>query len=90
VLFQGKREVLRIDLTQPQNLADLLNQFFAYTEPEIEDFDKAVEEFKDRVKELASGLADKIKTAHRDNALFQIAYGDFFSLCQTALNPNIR
>jgi predicted helicase len=90
VLFQGKREVLRIDLTQPQNLADLLNQFFGYTEPEIEDFDKAVEEFKDRVKELACGLADKIKAAHRDNPLFQTAYSDFFALCKTALNPNIR
>jgi hypothetical protein len=57
VLFQGKREVLRVDLSQPQNVADLLNQFFAYTEPEHEDFAKAVEEFKDRVPDLARGLA---------------------------------
>ncbi|MGH7226576.1 MAG: N-6 DNA methylase, partial [Gemmataceae bacterium] len=90
VLFQGKREVLRIDLSQPQNVADLLNQFFDYTEPEIEDFAKAVEEFKDRVPDLARGLADKIKTAHRDNPKFQAAFDSFFTLCQTALNPNIR
>lgn len=46
VLFQSKREVLRVDVSQPQNLADLLNTFFAYTEPEFEDFVRAVEEFK--------------------------------------------
>jgi predicted helicase len=90
VLFQGKREVLRIDLTDPQNIADLLNQFYAYTEPEHEDFAKAVEEFQDRVPDLARGLADKITTAHRDNAKFQTAFASFFALCQTALNPNIR
>jgi hypothetical protein len=41
VLFQGKREVLRIDLHDPQNVADLLNQFYAYTELE-HNFVKAV------------------------------------------------
>jgi predicted helicase len=89
VLFQGKLEELRVDLDQPQNVADLLNQFFAYTEPEHEDFAKAVEEFKERVPDLARGLADKIKAAHRDNAKFQEAFASFFALCQTALNPNI-
>ncbi len=89
VLYQGKREVLRVDLDKPQNVADLLNLFFDYTEPAIEDFDKAVEEFKEQIPNLAHGLADKIKTAHRDNAKFQAAFASFFTLCQTALNPNI-
>ena len=89
VLFQGKREVLRIDLTDAQNVADLLNLFYAYSEPEHEDFAKAVEEFQDRVPDLARGLADKIEKAHRDNAKFQTAFAGFFTLCQTALNPNI-
>lgn len=40
VLYQNKSEVLRVDLTEPQNVADLLNLFFDYTEPE-KDFAKA-------------------------------------------------
>src|SRR5262249_38064391 len=36
------------------------------------------------------GLDDKIKEAHAKNPKFQKAFGDFFALCQTALNPNIR
>src|SRR5713226_806006 len=89
VLYQGKREVRRTDITNPQNLADLLNHFYAYTEPEYEDFEEAVAEFKDRVPDLARGLADKIKAAHQGNPKFQAAFDTFFALCQTALNPNI-
>ena len=72
----------RTDLTQPQNLADLLNHFYAYTEPEHEDFEQAVEEFKDRVPDLARGLADKINTAHQGNAKFQAP--------STAFSPSAR
>ncbi len=56
VLFQGKREVLRADLHDRQQLCDLLNQFYAYTEPDIADFEQAVDEFKQRVPELAHDL----------------------------------
>jgi hypothetical protein len=55
VLFQGKREVLRADLHEPQQLCDLLNLFYAYTEPDIADFAQAVDEFKQRVPEFATG-----------------------------------
>ncbi len=59
VLFQGKREVLRVDLHDPQQLCDLLNQFYAYTEPDIADFEQAIDEFKQRVPELASARANQ-------------------------------
>jgi predicted helicase len=78
------------DLTEPQLVADLLNAFFAYAEPNIEGFQQAVDEFKERVPELAEGLNKKIKDAHDKNKKFQTAFDGFFSLCQTALNPNIR
>ena len=48
MLFQSGREVARFDLTNPQKVADLLNDFFAYTEPDIQGFEQAVQEFKER------------------------------------------
>jgi len=36
VLFQNGEPALEIDLAEPQHLADLLNGFYAYTEPDIE------------------------------------------------------
>ncbi len=91
VLFQSKQKVNGpFSLGNPKELAALLNQFFSYTDPDIEGFEEAVDEFKDRAPELARGLVEKIQQAHKDNARFQIAFENFFELCRTALNPNIR
>ncbi|MBI4478873.1 MAG: N-6 DNA methylase [Acidobacteria bacterium] len=90
VLFQNKQEVRRYELGDPKELAALLNQFFTYKEPDIEGFEDAVDEFKERVPELAKGLVGKIQQAHRDNPPFIAAFEKFFDLCRTALNPNIR
>ncbi|MFL5343132.1 MAG: hypothetical protein ACJ8F7_23620 [Gemmataceae bacterium] len=89
VLYQNGAERTRYDLTDPQKLADLLNDFYGHVEPEHEDFEQAVQDFKERVPDLARGLAAKIKTAHGDNKKFQAAFDDFFTLCQQTLNPNI-
>jgi len=90
VLYQDKQEVLRVPLGNPKELTRLLNQFYGYAEPDIEGFEEAVEEFQERVPELARGLAEKIREAHKDNPRFIQAFAQFFKLCQTALNPNIR
>ncbi len=90
VLYQDKQEVLRVPLGDPKELARLLNQFYGYAEPDIEGFEEAVQEFQERVPELAGGLAEKIREAHKDNPRFIQAFAQFFKLCQTALNPNIR
>jgi predicted helicase len=89
VLFQNGQLSFEADLREPRQLADLLNAFYAHTEPDIEGFEEAVGEFKERVPELAQALAEKIKQAHRDNAKFQAAFGDFLALCRAALNPNL-
>src|SRR5262249_18465149 len=67
VLFQVGIERGRFDLTKPADLVELLNEFFAWTEPEIASFHQAVEEFKDRVPDLAARLADILKQAHEKN-----------------------
>jgi predicted helicase len=91
VLFQNKQKINGLyTLGNPKELAALLNQFFSYTEPDIEGFEEAVDEFKERVPDLARGLVEKIQQAHKDNAGFQTAFEKFFELCRTALNPNIR
>ena len=90
ILYQGKKEQGRYDLREPQHLTGLLNEFYSYAEPDIQSFERAVEEFKDSVPELAKGLNAKVKEAHRSNPPFKAAFAQFFSLCQTAINPNIR
>ncbi len=88
-LYQDGQRVLQVDMTSPQELADLLNAFFSYTEPAHEDFNKAIGEFKDRIPDLARGLVAVIETAHRENRKFISAFSTFYDLCRTSLNPNL-
>jgi type I restriction-modification system DNA methylase subunit len=89
VLYQHGQRVLTADMREPAKLAELITQFFRYVEPEIEEFEQAVDEFKERVPDLADGLRKKIEQSHRTNPAFKKAFADFFELCQTSLNPNI-
>ncbi len=88
-LYQDGRQAMKADLTAPQQLADLLSAFFGYTEPAHEDFGKAIDEFQQRVPDLARGLVEKIKAAHRDNPKFIRAFDAFYELCRNSLNPNL-
>jgi hypothetical protein len=76
-LYQNGQQAMLVDLTQPQQLADLLNAFYGYTEPAHEDFNKAIDEFKERVPDLARGLIEKIKDAHQNNRPFIEAFDNF-------------
>jgi predicted helicase len=89
ILYQHGQRILTADMQDPAKLAELVTEFFRYVEPEIEEFEQAVDEFKERVPDLAEGLKKKIETAHRTNPAFKKAFADFFELCQTSLNPNI-
>jgi predicted helicase len=90
VLIQNKGTVMRVPLSHPQGVADLLNQYYSYTEPHIEEFEKAVDEFKDRVPDLAKGLVKKIEESHKNNREFRDAFASFHDLCKTSLNPGLR
>ncbi len=90
ILYQNGKEVFEADLTNSGDLARLLNQFYSYQPPNIEQFEKAVEKFKDTVPDLAQGLIKLIKQAHKDNKKFIEAYDSFFELCKNSLNPNLR
>lgn len=89
ILYQNGEQILTVDMREPEKLAELINQFFRYIEPEIEEFEHAVDEFKQRVPDLADGLRKKIEQSHRTNPTFKRAFADFFELCKTSLNPNI-
>ena len=89
VLFQNGREAGRFDLTQPAQLAVLLNKFFNHTEEDIEGFHAAVGEFQTRIPTLAGALQGIIREAHENNAEFRRAFGLFHEVCKSALNPQI-
>ena len=98
VLYQNKQPVLRADLSDRKQLAALLDAFFGYVEPQIERFEDAVNEFKERVPDIAKHLKAKIEEAHvgadgpprvGPNKRFNEAFAAFMDVCRNALNPTI-
>jgi predicted helicase len=89
VLYQNKARVGEYDLSQPSQVVQLLETFFGYTEPVIEEFERAVITFGERTPQLSGGLQTLIGDAHKSNKAFQTAYASFYAMCQAAINPNI-
>ncbi|HPF49875.1 MAG TPA: N-6 DNA methylase [Caldisericia bacterium] len=73
----------------PDKLTKALEIFFSYTPPHLEEWKKAVEEFKERVPELSAGLLSKIEQAKTDNKKFIDEFENFRQLCLETINPNI-
>lgn len=89
VLWQNGKRVLDADLRQPRQLADLLELFFNFTEPNIAKFEDAVDQFKERIPQLAQGLLERIRQEQKANKKFVQAFEAFHELCRSALNPQI-
>ena len=89
ILYQDGKRQLEADLTQQQQLVDVLNSFIHYSDPDIEGFERAVQEFKADIPHLAQGLKDRIKTEHARNKAFVDAFAGFLELCRSSLDPNM-
>ncbi len=89
ILYQNNKPAFEADLTQRDQLLDLLRLFFSYTEPDIATFETAVNEFKQRIPDLAQGLVERIKEEHAKNARFVSAFTTFLELCRSSLDPQI-
>ncbi len=77
-----------------ENLCEIVARFFAYTEPVIADWERATEEFRERVAELGRGLAEVIQRARGTKGAlpskkFVAAFHDFAALCRSAINPSL-
>src|SRR5579872_2951641 len=90
LLYQNNRVALEADLGRRDDLIDLLRQFFSYTEPDIATFEAAVDEFRQRIPDLAQGLLARIDEEHSKNARFVKAFGTFLELCRASLDPQLN
>ncbi len=89
ILYQNKQPVFECELKNSHEVSDLLKQFFAYTEPDIANFEVAVQEFKERIPELAGALLATIEKEYKLNKRFISAFDTFAALCRSSLNPQI-
>jgi predicted helicase len=90
LLFQNGQPAFAADLADPRNLVQVVNQFFAYTQPIHQKWDEAVADFQQQVPDLGRGLKQIIDAERKANPAFVAAFNDFAVLCRASLNPNLR
>jgi predicted helicase len=89
VLYQNGERYYEADLAKPEDLVHVLTLFLEFAPPAIAEWEKAVDEFKEKVPQLGSGLSKLIKSERQTNPRFKSAFTDFLQLCHASLNPNL-
>ncbi len=89
ILYQNKKKHFECDLSNASDVRYLLTEFFTYVEPDIANFEVAVQELKERIPELAQALLEIIEKEHKGNIKFKAAFETFAQLCRSSLDPNI-
>lgn len=89
ILIQDGQTVFDGSIDDPDALIRCLAAFFEYRPPEFVEWSEAVEEFKERVPELARGVLELIEQERQSNKGFKKAFQDFEALCREAINPNL-
>jgi len=89
VLWQDGRRAFDEDISRPELLAEGLRAFFEYEAPAFQQWQQAVDEFKLKVRELASGVLNLIERERETNPTFVQAFNELVQLCREAINPNI-
>lgn len=89
VLIQNKQRVMRCEVGVPDSLQRLLSRFFEYERPEIAEFRRAVDQFKDDLPAVLAMLRTLIDGALQQNASFFRAAQRFLAHAKQTINPNV-
>ena len=89
VLVQNRDVAMRIDMSRPGELHRLIQRFLDYELPEIEEFRKAQEQFKDDLPSVLENLREAVEAAQSNNAVYQEAAAAFLKHCQQTIDPDI-
>lgn len=89
VLFQSGQEVMRISMKDPEALDRLLNLFVNYERPEVRNFRKAIELFKQDIPKVTETIRGIILAAEKTNQEFKKAGNEFLKLCHDSIKPDI-
>ena len=89
IIYQNGLLALDIDIDNSDNLIVALKLFFEYQPPEYIEWQKAVEEFKNKIPELAKGLLKIVEQEYKSNKTFKNIFTDFEELCRESINNNL-
>ena len=89
VLIQNGYEVMRVPFKDAEALHRLLTVFICFERPEVINFRKAIEHFKEDIPKVTETLRDIISEAEKANPNYVKAAAVFLKLCHDSINPDI-
>ncbi len=89
ILYQNHEVALDTDITDPENLVEVLQRLFFYSGATFSDWYDAVNKFSDRIPALAAKLKELVEEQHKTNAAFKEAFTSFYQTCLTSINPDL-
>jgi len=89
ILYQNGKRVIEADTEDVDALERLLKLFFGYEQPQIAEFRKAVEKFKDDLPQVLKGLRETMDEAEKAKPEFHAALLKFLKHAQETINPSL-
>ena len=89
ILYQNDQVALDTDITDPENLVEVLQRLFSYSGTTFSDWYEAVDKFSDRIPALADELKELVEQQHKTNEAFKKAFAGFYQTCLTSINPDL-
>ncbi|MFY7998191.1 MAG: N-6 DNA methylase, partial [Candidatus Kapaibacteriota bacterium] len=89
ILWQDGAQAFDLDISLPENLAVVLETFFAYEPAHYREWRRAIEIFDRDLPLLARDLAARVHHEATSNKRFQAAFQDFHRLAREAIRPDL-
>jgi len=89
IIYQNAVLQIDEDITNPKTLVQVLELLFNFAPPEKIEWEKAGEEFKERIPDAARQIILLIEAERTANPAFISAFNSFADICRVSINPNI-
>lgn len=89
VLIQNNVEVLRIKMSDAEALDRILHSFINFERPEVKNFRKAIELFKQDIPKVTDTIRDLLEEQENTNPKFVKERDKFLKLCHDSINPEV-
>ncbi|WP_202552228.1 hypothetical protein [Ginsengibacter hankyongi] len=89
VLFQNGFEVQRIKMKDAEALDRILHDFINFERPEVKNFRKAIELFKQDIPKVTDTIRDLLEVQEKSNPAFVTERDKFLKLCHDSINPEV-
>ena len=89
VLIQNGIEQMRVSINNAEGLHRLLNAFVSFERPEVKNFRKAIEHFKEDIPKVTETIRNIIVEQEVSNQKYIKAAETFLRLCRASINTDI-